>query len=472
MNIIFALALAFTVVTPVFAGDITGIFKDYDSGELADAQWSFRAVDTGSGKEIAAHNARKNLCPASGTKLFTTAAALNSLGPKHRFKTVLFRSGRIDGGTLSGDIFIKGGGDPALGSDRANGSAPLEELLASWVQAVKKAGISKITGQIKADESMFSGDPIPAKWFWEDTGNYYGAQPSALSIADNTYTLYFESGKKQGSPVRLTGVKPEIKGLELENRLTAGSEEDGDNAYIYNGPLSYRGYISGTIPAGRKKFPLKGAVPDPALLTAQLLEEALVRNGIAVAGAAKTSERPDYSAMAQITETVSPPLSEIVKVTNKTSFNLYAEILLRHLARDGGITEGLDKVKDFLKEEGVPVNGFALYDGSGLSRASMVSAETITAMLSALAKKDYFPYFLDSLPVTGTKGDKLRNFCAGTRLDTCVFIKSGSMPKVRSYSGYIKNPDGRRIAFSFIVNNYSLPPDRIPALLERLLLAL
>ncbi|MFH1620424.1 MAG: D-alanyl-D-alanine carboxypeptidase/D-alanyl-D-alanine-endopeptidase, partial [bacterium] len=239
--------------------------KTAASVSIRNAQWGVSVKYADTGTMLAEYNPRQNLIPASSLKLLVTAAALNILGEDYRFRTRLFYDGKISSdGTLKGNVYIRGGGDPALGSDRVKGSMPMEQVFSSWAGKLRQKGIKKIKGSIVADNLLYSGTPIPGSWSLEDTGNYYAAPADALSINDNLYTLYLRPGRKAGDDAAVLRTEPEIPGLKFVNLMKTGPRGSGDKGYIFCSPGQYTATLRGTVPAGPAEFAIKGAIPEPA----------------------------------------------------------------------------------------------------------------------------------------------------------------------------------------------------------------
>ena len=433
------------------------------TASLKNASWALYAAYADKGTELIDYQSRLSLTPASGLKLVTTAAALEILGENYTCSTSIYYSGGISKtGTLNGNIYIRGGGDPTLGSDQVAGSLPLDSLMLSWVNAIKKAGIKKIEGSIFADAFFFDYKRAPDYWSWIDIGNYYGAGPSALTIHDNLYYLLFKPGKHAGQPAIVIETDPEIPGLVFLNHMKTGSRFSGDNGYIYAAPGQFEALLDGTIPAGQNIFKIKGAIPDPALFTAQKLYKELINADLEITDyPAKLNEPFDYSTAKLIHTTISPPLKDIVFIINKKSFNLYAEQLVKLIAalkgERGSLDDGMQIITNFLKENAIPIDGLALFDGSGLSRSNLITTKTMVALLKFMAGRPVFKAFYNSLSVAGKEDDEgtLNNFGQGTIIEGNARIKSGFISNIRSHSGYVRNRSGRLIAFSFIANNYS-----------------
>ena len=153
------------------------------------------AIQMKTGEVLLDHDSDKSLTPGSCMKLVTTGAALHLLGPLNKFETHLEYDGFLDKeGVLHGNLYIRGGGDPSLGSDRISSS--LTKQIASWVRAIELTGIRSIEGEIFGDATRWEKAMSVPSWAWEDLGNYYGSGASALSFHENTYSLFFQPGKE------------------------------------------------------------------------------------------------------------------------------------------------------------------------------------------------------------------------------------------------------------------------------------
>ncbi len=390
---------------------------------LDHATVSCYAVHMPSGKVLIDENSDKSLVPASCMKLVTTATALHLLHPDSNFTTELAYDGFIDEkGTLQGNLYIIGGGDPCLGSFRF---VSLENQIALWSLAAIDAGIKAIKGKVFGDASKWEEAMAVPSWQWEDLGNYYGAGASALSFHENAYFLWLKSGKQLGEPVSVVRMEPEIPFLAFKNRSKTGDKGSGDNIIIYGSEFSLSQHIRGTIPLGEEAFLVKGAIPSPAFLAAELLKKDLQSRQIPVL--------EDYveenTSKTVIHKTHSPDLSKIVFETNQHSINLYAEHLLKQMG-EGSSEKGLKAVTDFWHAQKINLSGFYMADGSGLSRKNLLTTKQLVSILLFMKKGPYFSFFFDSLPKSGD-----------------VQAKSGSMSLIKAYAGYRGD-----IAFAIFIN--------------------
>lgn len=439
---------------------------------VKNASWGLSVKDAATGKVIAERNPRLNLVPASSLKIVVTAAALEKFGPQKYFNTRLRYDGSVSNGFLNGNLYITGGGDPGLGSTVIPGARPLEEIFGLWAGAVKAAGINVINGAVVGDDSAFRSWQ-PGSWSWEDIGNYYAAQPSGLTIGDNLYKIYFKPAETVGGEAAVLRAEPYQEGLKFENRMKTGPKGSGDNGYVYAFPGQESAVLLGTIPQGQTEFAIKAALPDPALYAARAFGAYLAKAGVNANKKPFRGQPAPGARLTLLTETATSPVATVVKVTNKRSFNLYAELLLRQLG--GGSPEaGLEALREFLKGAGADVSELDLEDACGLSARDTVKAETFADLLRHVYKAKYFPEFYDSLVYPGDPDatGHLRNMGKGTPLEKNLRLKSGSLNGVRSYAGYLKTKKGRTLVFSSIMNNYSMNGGTADKIHEELLLSL
>ncbi|GJQ60205.1 MAG: D-alanyl-D-alanine carboxypeptidase/D-alanyl-D-alanine-endopeptidase [Candidatus Scalindua sp. AMX11] len=469
------------IATAFAKEDISQIFqKQINRPKLKHAQWSFYAEYADTGENIVDFNGEKSLAPASGLKAITTGVALMLLGEGFRFETNLYYDGEIsDTGILQGNLYLVGGGDPTLGSDQVKGSPGLEKLMQTWVVSVRKLKIHQITGSVIVDTSFFDQETVPDFWTWSDIGNYFGAGSSALCIHDNLYSLFFKPGSRVGDSAEIVRTEPKVEDIEFDNHMRTGKIGSGDNGYIYCAPKQRVATVRGTIPAGVKEFSIKGSIPDPPLFAAHYLTEWLYRSSVPVSGTATvTNRRRNYQDEKKICSIYSPPLTDIIKITNKKSINLYAEQLVKMVAHKGtgiGSTKrGIPIIENTLNSLGIDTGGFSLFDGSGLSRNTMVTTKICAKFLSAMAKQKAFDTFYNSLSVAGDPRDigHVKKFGVGTPLAFNARVKTGYIKGVRSHSGYVRSRSGRLISFSLICNNFSSPTRTIDSIHQSVLVKL
>ena len=233
------------------------------------------------GNKIFALNEQYGLAPASTQKIFTSIAALSLLGKDFTYKTEIGYSGNISNGILTGDLIIKGYGDPTFGSWRYNQTKP-DSILSFFVTAVKSAGIQKINGNIILDDGAFSYQPLPGGYIWEDMGNYYGSGSWAINWRENQYDLVLKPGKNIGDTSTIIKTEPALTIKEYNNFITTAEENSGDNTILYLPPYGNSAFAEGTIPKGVNQFTVSGAVAYAADQFKAELISALNKNKIEI----------------------------------------------------------------------------------------------------------------------------------------------------------------------------------------------
>ncbi|WP_425883713.1 D-alanyl-D-alanine carboxypeptidase/D-alanyl-D-alanine endopeptidase [Parabacteroides sp. ASD2025] len=446
------------------------------------ASFSLIVRDVQEGKTVYSYDTDRLQSPASVLKTVATATALEILGEDYRYPTTLEYDGTLKDGTLQGNLYIKGSGDPSLGSSHF---APEQnKFLVTWIAALQKAGIRHITGSVISDESIFDTEGASIKWLREDMGNYYAPGSYGLSVFDNMYKLSLQTGAAGTRPA-LKGTEPDIPFIRFKNYLKA-APVSSDSAYIIGAPLDDVRYLYGVLPANREAYVLKGDIPDPALYLARFLTTLLQQKGIRVDGAPSCyrieaeENRWKKGERQEIVTTYSPTLREIASVCNHVSHNLYADALLKTVGLQykprrnevvSSFGRGVRVVKEYWEKKGLNVFPLRMNDGSGLAPADKVSAGFMGELLVYMATESAVSdAFIASLPQAGVEGS-VRNFLKASKLQGKARLKSGGITGVRSYAGYITK-DGKTYAVAVFSNNYSCPMSQMTRLLEQLLLQL
>lgn len=455
--------------------------------------WGIQVVDLVSGRTLYQHNADRLFVPASTMKLLTTALALARLGPDHRFVTRLAAETPPDEeGRIAGDLALIGGGDPNLSARllpfqertafASNRLQPLEDL----AEQVALLGIRQIDGNIVGDDRAYVWERYGEGWTLEDTASASGAPVTALAFNDNTVTVRIRPGGKPGEPA-LVQMDPAGSYFSVQNRtrtLAPGASSRGIR--IHRQPAERTVRLSGEIALGSAGQSVLLAVDDPALFAAQALREELLRRSVQVRGRALSRHAMPYE-VDEVDKAVeaepsyafvlasgsSMPLAEILRVCNKASQNLHAEMLLRAVAASrrgqGSFPAALTEWKVFLGEAGVSAQAYSLHDGSGLSRLNLVTPAALGALLVWMWNSPHRQLWLDTLPVAGVDGtlrERFRNTPAAHRLRA----KTGLLAHVRALAGYLDAP-GRRLALVILANHFQDSP-AARSLIDRLCLAM
>ncbi|WP_233268819.1 D-alanyl-D-alanine carboxypeptidase/D-alanyl-D-alanine endopeptidase [Mucilaginibacter lacusdianchii] len=411
------------------------------------ASISLTVLDAQTGETVFTANPNMGLAPASTLKTVTSITAFNLLGKDFQYQTQIGYSGSIDvsTGTLNGDVIIKGGGDPTLGSWRWP-STKEGVVLSRMVAALKQAGIKQINGSVIGDDTMFDTQSVPDGWIWQDMGTYYGAGTSALCWRENSFDIKYQLGPV-GTLVSVVKTVPDMPYFTFKSEVKNGPAGSGDQSYPYMPIGNKLMYIRGHYAVDKAKKSISVALPDPAFDAAWRLSDTLKRIGIAVSGEPESgttlaSKAVLLPALNTTLATISSPvLSQIVYWLNRESINLYAEQLLKTIAWKSNhpisTQSGVETLQNFWKARGIDINTLRLYDGSGLSPGDRVTTNTVAHILQTAVGQDWYPAFYESLPLYNN-----------------MKMKSGTIGGVVAYAGY-QTHQGRRLCFSAIINNYN-----------------
>jgi D-alanyl-D-alanine carboxypeptidase/D-alanyl-D-alanine-endopeptidase (penicillin-binding protein 4) len=460
-----------------------------EHGYMQGASFSFLAKEIHSGEILYAYDTDRMLPPASVLKIVTTATALELLGAGHRFPTTLEYDGVIAGNVLKGNLYVKGSGDPTLGSshfapDRNHYTPDQNVFIPQWIDALRKQGVREITGSVIADESIFDSEGVSMKWMYEDMGSYYGAGCYGLSVFDNLYKLYVRTGSAGGKP-EIVSCVPDIPSLRFHNYLTSGPVKT-DSFYIAGAPFVNERYLYGVLPANGNSIVLRGDIPDPPLFLAQYVYRRLQEEGIVIGGEAtcfrllREANNAPRKERRILATTYSPTLREIAGITNGRSHNLYAEALLKTLGakyktQPGEVISSTEKgarvVRAYWEKKGLDASGLRMFDGCGLALSDNVTASFICNLLIYMATKSgQSDAFIASLPKAGMEGT-VAGILKGSALEGKALLKSGGMSRVRTYAGFITKGN-KHYAVALFTCNYSCTMQEITQEIEKLLLAL
>lgn len=453
-----------------------------NDSSLFNASISFYFTDDSTNEVILQHNQNLALVPASTMKILTTATALEFLGGNRSFNTKIQYNGNITDGVLNGNIFIKGGGDPTLGSKFYSGKSGT--FFSTWADEIIALGIDSISGYILGDASFFDEEYIPATWSWGEIGEYYCTGACGLTIFDNQYTLKFYSGRKKKTLAEMSVIEPFIPNFYFENKSTVDASEKL-LTYILCAPYNSDIVIKGTTPSGSATYSIVGSIPDPPLLAAYNLHENLLKKGIKINKGYSTTrklkiendsvfDKINSSKRTNISTKWSANISSIVGVTNLRSNNLFAETLLNHIGLNysytGSNEAGCEAVLKIWEEKGLDTRGLNIFDGSGVSRYNSITSKQLVDVLKYMKdSSNYYETFYNSLPISGETGT-LKYFCDSIISKGKIHAKSGTMSRVRSYAGYIETNSNNKIIFAIVINNYNCTNSEMKEIIENFLI--
>lgn len=455
--------------------------------QTAHVGWLF--VDLATGEVVQERDAGKLFVPASTTKLFSVAAALDALGADYRFRTPVVRRGMLhDSGELEGDLILVASGDLTLGG-RTNARGEIawrdaDHTYANWssdaelteedplaglnelARQVAAAGIRRVRGDVLIDDRLFE----PA------TGSGSGPQQvTPILVNDNVIDVTFEPTQPQQPAI--IRWRPQTALLEIQAEVqTVEPGAPLETLLLWEGPRKL--VIRGKLPAGRKPLLRIAEVPDPVLFARALFIEALKRQGVQVAAPLaeapprnRLPAREDVAALPRVAELVSPPFAENARLILKVSHNLHASTLpLLVAARHGERTlaEGLRRQRDFLLRAGVTsADTLSFGGGAGGARADHVTPRATVELLRAMAARPDFPVYERALPVLGVDGTLSKAVGPDSPARGKVQAKTGTLTwenllwgrtlcTSKALAGYLTTARGRRLAFAAFINGVHL----------------
>jgi len=447
-----------------------------DLNEARRGFWGIEVVELSAGKVLYSRNAGHLFTPASNMKLFTTAAALEKLGPDFIFHTTVESQAPPDAQGRLQDLLLVGRGDPNLGSRflpyayKSRRQAPADRVFQELADQVKARGVREVTGDLIADDSYYLYEPFSPNWAADDLQWGYGAPVTALAFNDNTLVLHIKPAGKADATAEVW-LDPIPDYYRLNNRLETSAAGSEKRVYVERLPGSMELDVWGQIPLDAGDDSDTVAIAQPPQLIGELFRKELEARGIVVRGRVEVrhysrleaASRPDLMASPAPRVVLaghdSLPLREDIKVTLKVSQNLHADMLLRTLAHEarnyGSLTVGLEVLRSFCAQAGIEPGEMFFSDGSGLSREDLVTPNAVVKLLVFMAHTPKFDAYLDSLPVAGVDGTLGDRFTE-TRARGRIHAKTGTVEHVNALSGYMDLPSGKRLVFSILGNSYPL----------------
>jgi serine-type D-Ala-D-Ala carboxypeptidase/endopeptidase (penicillin-binding protein 4) len=442
---------------PEFWSQMNDIFNDPN---FSNSQFGVVIQSLETGEYLYKRNEDKLLIPASDLKLFTTSAGLITLGSEYKFRTNIYMNGYVDGSILKGDIVVQGRGDPTISERFYDGN--MLKVYNDWADSLLNIGIDEITGNIVGDDNAFDDLGLGSGWAWDYESSWFAAPSSAISFNDNCVDIVVTVNRKSHQPE--ISVKPDTKYVIILNKAVTVPRDSSTAIETYREPGTNVITVFGTIRDNSDSVKTYVTVNNPTQYAVVVLKDVLKRKGILIDGypidVNDMTNTLDYSKMKLLFTQYSPPLKEIIRVTNKQSQNLYAEQLLKTIGLEsrgyGTVANGIRTEDRIFKDMGINPESMNIVDGSGLSRLDLVTPRQIVALLSYMYKSRYFIPFFNSLPIAGvdgTLGDRMQNSKAQGK----IRAKPGFLEGIRNLSGYAFTGDNEPIAFSIIVNNYIVP---------------
>ncbi len=419
--------------------------------------WGIYVRDVSSGRVLYERNADHAFLPASNQKLFTTAAALDALGSTYRYETTLHFDGAVQDSIMRGDLIIRGSGDPSFGSVEIRSVDPLRV----WAERLHAMGVRRIEGRLIGDDDVFDDRPYPEGWdvdyITSQASRSMGTTTSGLAYRDNVVVVRIRA-TRPGAPPSVETI-PE-GAVTINNEATTSARRYGAGVRVTRSFQSNAINVIGSVPRYYRGSVVVPVV-NPTLFAVEsfrlALEEAGIETDVAAIDIDDLSDKPNTRGIDPLFVALSPPLADLIAITNKESNNFYAEQIFRTYGWAGSVRGGANRTETFLRRAGIDTRPLLIRDGSGLSRKDLTTPRALVDLLVYMDKHRERDAFQASLALGGepqtTMEYRLRN--------VPVQAKTGSLRFIRTLSGYATRPDGSRVAFALFANNYTGPSYRV-----------
>ncbi len=455
-----------------------------DDERFKQAHWGLLIVDRESGDALFEHQADKMFAPASTTKLYSTAAALDALGADYRFQTPIYAIGKIDDGRLTGDLVLVASGDLTLGG-RTNDDGHIaisdsDHIYAQFASTAELtepdplAGLDALAKQVAAaGVKQISGDVLIDDRLFEEAESS-GSGPSRVTpiLVNDNLIDFVIAPTATGQAANVTW-RPQSAALRIDIRVQTVADREDTNITV-SSPADNSFVVRGQIAAGRKPLVRTADVADPATFARALLIEALRRAGVQIDASPLSKNRAealpsasDYPSARRVALLESPPFAENAKLILKVSHNLHASTLpLLIAAKHGQRTHwaGMRRQHDFFHRAGCDLDGISFGGAAGGSRADYISPRATVQLLRYMSTHKAFDAYRDGLPVLGVDGTLARVVPADSPAKGKVFAKTGTLLWAnagngrfiltsKALAGYATAANGRQLAFAMFVNN-------------------
>ena len=447
-----AIALLLSIALPALPRD-----RDYLPPEVTQAltrgripatSLSVYVREVGRDEPVVSFHSEVPRNPASTMKVLTTYAALEILGPAYTWRTRAYATVPVTNQVLDGDLWLVGGGDPFMISER----------WWSFVNGLRQTGIARIAGDVAIDNTLFAPQGDDRSAFDNRPFRTYNVLPDALLVNFQTIALSVLPDTV-ARRVRAT-TQPTPANLVIDNdvQLYKGACRRGSGGVVVampDGASGSRIKLAGRYADGCGPLSLTRAVmraPDFAFGTFKTLWR---ESGGTLDGGMKQGVVPPDARLLYSYESLT--LAEIIRLVNKHSSNVMARTLLLTIAaeksgRPATVFGGQAALHDWLTTKGISIEGLMLENGSGLSRNERITASGLAEVLLAAHQSQYMPEFAASLPLSATDGTLKRRF-RSPQLQGRLRMKTGNLDDVSALAGYVNAASGRTYVAVIMLNH-------------------
>lgn len=407
------------------------------------------------GEIVYQKDANKGITPASTLKSLTASAALETLGENYRFSTDVLTNGTVSKGTLYGNLYLRGKGDPTL----------LKSDFDHFASILANRGVKRLSGHIIGDDSWYDADRLSPGIAREDESYYYAAQISALSLSPNTD---YDAGSV------IVSAKPSVNGRAAQVTLTPATGVVRIVNLSKTVPKGYsntlkikrevgtnRVVITGNAPIGSAGSKEWIAVSNPTAYAMDVFKRSLSSKGISFVSTSKVVQGTTPSTARVLLSKKSMPLKDLMIPFLKLSNNTHAEVLAKEMGKvtygKGSWDAGLRVMRNYAASIGLDVNQWVFEDASGMSHANKVPSSQMSKLLHLVRSEPWYGTFRKGLPIAGSP----ERFVGGTlrtRMKTApakgnVIAKTGSLDDVSALAGYAKTRNGEWLIFTVQTQN-------------------
>lgn len=407
----------------------------HDSNLSVNMGIEIRSIATG--ETLYGMNNDQLLTPASNVKIFTTASALNTLGPNYQFLTQITENGK--------NICLRGTGDPNLSLMHLDS---LAQLVSAKYQSIDSLFL---------DDTYFDDFHYGNGWMWDEGSWEYSAPVGALSLQGNCVEIIYKPGKIN-QPVPLNFNPTSIFYTVENSAITVEDTIDYQPFKIERDWVKQSNtfFISGELLRYSKPDTIKRNIVNPTFFTGTIFKEMLHDKGAQV----QHIKKGQLLNGRILFDHRSDSLFYLTRQMMHDSDNLIAEILLKSLGNpkdeSGSWKSGINTLKSFLanlpNENKIDTSKIRIADGSGLSRYNLASPSQFVNVLDAMYHHKYRNFYLHSFPLGGEKNSTLEERLINT--GNKIRAKTGSLSGVSTLSGYAFSDKFGPLAFSIMMNGY------------------
>lgn len=394
------------------------------------------------------YNADVPVNPASTMKLVTTYSALELLGPSFQWKTEFFTDGEVNNGVLTGNLYVKGGGDPKLNMEK----------LWLLLRDLRANGVKHIKGDLILDRSHFVLPQLEAfDDDGEDQNKPYLVEPDSLLINFKAMRIIVRA---EASGVKIV-TEPPVKNLRIENYVTL----EPKGKCVYPDKLTYTSFdtgsnstlaVSGNLAEGCSAQKYMALLDHPSY-AADVIRNIWEEMGGTISGKNRLEDVPKDATL--LTRSYSSDLTEVIRDINKYSNNTMAKQVFLSMGRYYRTPNDADDaaaarrvLAKWLVDKKIVAKHLVIENGSGLSRKEQITAREMAAFLQAAWQSPYAAEFISSLPIVAMDGT-MRNRLKNTGIRGQAHIKTGTLRNVRAVAGFVRDNQGDAWAIVAIINH-------------------